>query len=64
VGERGGDGLIDGLQDGFFDLGGDPRRHRPARPQPDFPRTTAGSMSWALTAARANPRVVKRKMSG
>ena len=29
VGEPGGDGIVDGLQDGFFHLGGDPRRHRP-----------------------------------
>ena len=30
VGEPGRNRVIDGLQDGFFHLGGDPRRHRPA----------------------------------
>jgi hypothetical protein len=29
VGEPGGHGIVDGLQDGFLHLGGDPRRHRP-----------------------------------
>ena len=35
----------------LLDLGGDPRRHRPAQPQPDFPRTTASSIACALTAS-------------
>jgi hypothetical protein len=30
VGEPGGYGIIDGLEDGFFHFGGDSRRHRPA----------------------------------
>ncbi|MCV6991821.1 hypothetical protein H7I87_18420 [Mycobacterium timonense] len=30
VGEPGRDCVVDALQDGFLDLGGDPRRHRPA----------------------------------
>jgi len=37
VGEPGGHRVVNGLKDGFFDLGGDPRRHRPVYPQPDFP---------------------------
>lgn len=40
-----GDSVVDGLEDQFFDLGGDSRRHRPAQSQPDSPRTIANSIA-------------------
>src|SRR6185437_11762015 len=51
VSQPGRDRVVDARQDGFLDVGGDPRRHRPAQPQPDFPRTTDSSIACALTAS-------------
>jgi hypothetical protein len=45
------DSIIDRLEDQLLDLGGDSRRERSAQPQPDFPRITASSIAWALTAS-------------
>lgn len=44
------DRVIDDFEDQLFDLGGDPRRNRTRQPQADFPRTTASSIAWAVTA--------------
>src|SRR4029077_5126296 len=49
VSQPGRDRVVDALQDGFLDVGGDPRRHRPAQPQLDFPRTTDNPIACALT---------------
>jgi hypothetical protein len=43
--------VVDGLEDQFFDLGGDSRRDRSVQPQPDFPRTIANSIACALIAS-------------
>ncbi len=50
VREPASDGVVDGLQHQFLDLGGDPRRNQTGQPQPDFPRTTASSIACAVTA--------------
>jgi hypothetical protein len=51
MGEPGRDRVVDRLQNQLLHLGGDPRRHWPDQPQPDFPRTTASSIACALTAS-------------
>lgn len=50
MGEPVSDRPIDGLEDQFFDLGGDPRRNRADQSQPAFPRTTASSIACAVIA--------------
>ena len=46
-----GPGAVDQLQDLLLGPGGHPSRQRTAQPQPTFPRSTASSMAWALTAS-------------
>jgi hypothetical protein len=45
VAEAVGDGIVDGLEDQLFHIGGGSRRQRSTQPQPDFPRITASSMA-------------------
>ena len=42
---------VDQLQDLLLGLRGHPSGQRTAQPQPTFPRSTASSMAWALTAS-------------
>ncbi len=51
VPEPGGNGVVDGLADQLFGLGGDSRRDRSVQSQPDFPRTMANSIAWTLIAS-------------
>ena len=51
VRRAGAHGAVDQLQDLLLGPGGHPSRQRTAQPQPTFPRSTASSMAWALTAS-------------
>ena len=51
VPEPGGNGVVDGVADQLFYLGGDSRRDRSVQSQPDFPRTMANSIAWTLIAS-------------
>ena len=51
VGSTGARSVVDQLQDLLFGLRGHPSRQRTAQTQPTFPRSTASSMAWALTAS-------------
>ena len=42
---------VDQLQDLLLGPSGHPSRQRTAQTQPTFPRSTASSMAWALTAS-------------
>ena len=51
VPEPGGNGVVDGVEDQLFGLGGDSRRDRSVQSQPDFPPTMANSIAWTLIAS-------------